>query len=45
LFKIHGVPRELLTDNGVEFGGTSKNSDIVKQQRELFNLFWKLAKK
>jgi transposase InsO family protein len=28
LFKIHGVPRELLTDNGVEFGGTSRNSEF-----------------
>jgi len=28
LFKIHGVPRELLTDNGSEFGGTSKNSEF-----------------
>jgi transposase InsO family protein len=28
LFKIHGVPRELLTDNGIEFGGTSKNSEF-----------------
>lgn len=28
LFKIHGVPREILTDNGSEFGGTSKNSDF-----------------
>jgi transposase InsO family protein len=30
LFKIHGVPRELLTDNGVEYGGTSKNSEFDK---------------
>jgi len=28
LFKIHGIPRELLTDNGAEFGGTSKNSEF-----------------
>jgi transposase InsO family protein len=28
LFKIHGVPRELLTDNGVEYGGKSKNSEF-----------------
>jgi hypothetical protein len=28
LFKIHGVPRELLSDNGVEYGGTSKNSEF-----------------
>jgi transposase InsO family protein len=28
LFMIHGAPRELLTDNGVEFGGTSKNSEF-----------------
>ncbi len=28
LFRVHGVPRELLTDNGVEFGGTSKNSEF-----------------
>jgi transposase InsO family protein len=28
LFKIYGVPRELLTDNGKEFGGTSKNSEF-----------------
>ena len=26
LFEIHGKPREILTDNGAEFGGTSKNS-------------------
>ena len=30
LFKIHGVPRELLTDNGSENGGTSKNSEFDK---------------
>jgi hypothetical protein len=30
LFKIHGVPRELLTDNGVEYGGTSKNGEFDK---------------
>ena len=30
LFKIHGVPRELLTDNGVEYGGKSKNSEFDK---------------
>jgi transposase InsO family protein len=28
LFKTHGVPRELLTDNGIEFGCTSKNSEF-----------------
>ena len=28
LFKIHGVPREILTDNGSENGGTSKNSEF-----------------
>ncbi len=28
LFKIHGIPREILTDNGSEFGGTSKNSEF-----------------
>lgn len=28
LFAIHGKPRELLTDNGSEFGGTSKNSQF-----------------
>lgn len=28
LFKVHGVPRELLTDNGVEYGGCSKNSEF-----------------
>ena len=25
---MHGKPREILTDNGSEFGGTSKNSDF-----------------
>ncbi len=30
LFLIHGKPRELLTDNGIEFGGTSKNSEFDK---------------
>jgi len=30
LFKIHGVPRELLTDNGIEYGGKSKNSQFDK---------------
>ncbi len=28
LFKIHGIPRELLTDNGTEFGGLCKNSQF-----------------
>lgn len=28
LFKIHGVPRELLTDNGSENGGSSRNSQF-----------------
>ena len=28
LFKIHGVPRELLSDNGSEFGSKSKNSEF-----------------
>lgn len=28
LFKIHGVPRELLSDNGAEFGSKSKNSEF-----------------
>jgi len=28
LFKIHGVPRELLSDNGSEFGNKSKNSEF-----------------
>lgn len=28
LFAIHGVPHELLTDNGSEFGGVSKNSEF-----------------
>lgn len=28
LFAIHGKPRELLTDNGSEFGGTSRNSQF-----------------
>lgn len=28
LFTVHGVPREILTDNGSEYGGTSKNSDF-----------------
>src|SRR3989338_7836632 len=28
LFKIHGVPRELLSDNGAEFGNKSKNSEF-----------------
>ena len=28
IFKIHGVPRELLTDNGSEVGGLSKNSEF-----------------
>ncbi|MFH1682625.1 MAG: DDE-type integrase/transposase/recombinase [Candidatus Woesearchaeota archaeon] len=26
LFKIHGLPREILTDNGTEFGGIWRNS-------------------
>ena len=30
LFKIHGVPRELLSDNGSEFGSKSKNSEFDK---------------
>jgi len=28
IFKIHGVPREILTDNGSEVGGKSKNSEF-----------------
>lgn len=28
VFQIHGVPRELLTDNGSEVGGISKNSEF-----------------
>lgn len=28
LFKIHGVPRELLTDNGSEFGGLCRTSQF-----------------
>src|SRR3989338_7430224 len=28
IFQIHGVPRELLTDNGSEVGGISKNSEF-----------------
>ena len=28
LFKIHGVPRELLTDNGTEFGGLCRTSQF-----------------
>ena len=28
LFQIHGVPREILTDNGSEVGGKSKNSEF-----------------
>ena len=28
LFKIHGVPRELLTDNGSEFGGICRTSQF-----------------
>lgn len=35
LFKIHGVPRELLTDNGVEYGGVSKNSEFDKWCKKL----------
>ena len=30
IFKVHGVPREILTDNGSEVGGTSKNSEFDK---------------
>ncbi len=30
LTKIHGKPREILTDNGVEYGGASKNSQFDK---------------
>ncbi len=29
LFKIHGVPREILTDNGSEFGGKINIADNV----------------
>lgn len=28
LFKIHGIPRELLTDNGTEFGGFCRTSQF-----------------
>ena len=28
IFKVHGIPRELLTDNGSEVGGTSANSEF-----------------
>lgn len=28
LFKIHGIPRELLTDNGTEFGGLCRTSQF-----------------
>lgn len=28
LFAVHGVPREILTDNGSEYGGTSRNSEF-----------------
>lgn len=30
LIIIHGMPREILTDNGVEYGGTSKSSNFDK---------------
>ena len=30
IFKIHGVPRELLTDNGTEFGGLCRTSKFDK---------------
>ena len=34
LIKIHGKPRQILTDNGSEFGGRSKNSKFDKWCRK-----------
>jgi sugar-specific transcriptional regulator TrmB len=42
---IYGDKVAFMTSGENLVGIIIKNSDVVKQQRELFNLFWKIAKK